>query len=277
MLLVRDKGQMCNNIIQFAHAYAWAREHNIRAVSMRFAYKYRYFHICNTKYHNLFFYLLGKFGAKLKLIPTVDYNDFSQELYAKNEKELLEHKGLCILQGWSIRHYDLVEKYLDEIRKLFKITATEGKEASLSGATIGVHIRRGDYATFMKGRFFFSDECYINYIRQAAELIDGAEGAKGKKTNVVICTNDRNINLAEYKRQLPNIDISLSDGSAIEDLYTLSQCDYLIGAPSSYSLVATLYDKAKLFVITSENEKLALSSFKDFMTQLRLFDDYFRV
>ena len=40
MIFVRDKGRMCNNILQFGHVYAWAREHDRKAVSMRFAYKY---------------------------------------------------------------------------------------------------------------------------------------------------------------------------------------------------------------------------------------------
>ena len=38
MIYVRDKGQMCNNILQFAHVYAFARENGRRAVSMRFSY-----------------------------------------------------------------------------------------------------------------------------------------------------------------------------------------------------------------------------------------------
>ncbi len=39
-LFVHDRGQMCNNILQYGHAYVWAREHGYHARSMRFAYKY---------------------------------------------------------------------------------------------------------------------------------------------------------------------------------------------------------------------------------------------
>ena len=97
MILVRDKGQMCNNIFQFAHSYAWARENGIRAVSMRFAYKYQYFKICHTKYHNLFFYLLGKWGAALKLIPVADFNTPNAAHIAANEQKLRKHSRLCVL------------------------------------------------------------------------------------------------------------------------------------------------------------------------------------
>ena len=37
MLFARDKSQMCNNLLQFAHVYAWAREHDRSVMSMRFS------------------------------------------------------------------------------------------------------------------------------------------------------------------------------------------------------------------------------------------------
>ena len=39
---------MCNNILQYGHAYAWGREHGRETVSMRFCYKYPYFAIGGT-------------------------------------------------------------------------------------------------------------------------------------------------------------------------------------------------------------------------------------
>ena len=60
MIFVRDKGRMCNNILQYAHLYAWGREHHRATLSMRFAYKYRYFHICDTPHHSMVWYLMGK-------------------------------------------------------------------------------------------------------------------------------------------------------------------------------------------------------------------------
>lgn len=31
MIFVTDKGRMCNNILQYGHVYAWAREHGRKA------------------------------------------------------------------------------------------------------------------------------------------------------------------------------------------------------------------------------------------------------
>lgn len=74
MIYVKDKGRLCNNILQFGHAYAWAREHGLNAISMRFSYKYKGFRICHTKGHNLWSYLWAKYASALKIIPTVDYD-----------------------------------------------------------------------------------------------------------------------------------------------------------------------------------------------------------
>ena len=35
MIFVTDKGRMCNNILQYGHVYAWAREHGRKSISMQ--------------------------------------------------------------------------------------------------------------------------------------------------------------------------------------------------------------------------------------------------
>ena len=37
MIFARDKSQMCNNLLQYAHVYAWGREHGRKVISMRFS------------------------------------------------------------------------------------------------------------------------------------------------------------------------------------------------------------------------------------------------
>ena len=51
MIFVHDKGRMANNMLQYGHVYAWGREHGRQTMSMRFAYKYPWFRICETKYY----------------------------------------------------------------------------------------------------------------------------------------------------------------------------------------------------------------------------------
>ena len=60
---------MANNMLQYGHVYAWGREHGRTTMSMRFAYKYPWFQICETPHHNFMTYLFAKYGAKLGLFP----------------------------------------------------------------------------------------------------------------------------------------------------------------------------------------------------------------
>ena len=83
MIFVHDKGRMANNMLQYGHVYAWGREHGCPTMSMRFAYKYPWFHICHTRHHNFPTYVFAKYAAKWGLIPTVHFDeegaDYSRE------------------------------------------------------------------------------------------------------------------------------------------------------------------------------------------------------
>ena len=73
MIFARDKSQMCNNLLQYAHVYAWGREHGRKVISMRFSYKYQYFKICHTPLTGFGWYLLAKYMSALKLLPTASF------------------------------------------------------------------------------------------------------------------------------------------------------------------------------------------------------------
>lgn len=263
MIFVRDKGQMCNNIFQYMHVCALALENGRSVMSMRFAYKYQYFHICDTSYHNYVFYLLGKFLSWTKLIPTITYGfDLTPAIFQTNEKRLLSNRH-ALVEGWSVRYFPLLFKHLDEMKRLFEFKAEISDKVSRyisgynGGVRIGVHIRRGDYATWNNGRFFFDDKAFVEKIRQLASLLGDS------KITVYICGNDPGLNKDYYIKELKDMKVCFPDGNPGEDLCLLSQCDYLIGPPSSFSLMATFYDKAKLYWL-GLNEDMRLEDFHDF-------------
>ena len=132
---------------------------------------------------------------------------------------------------------------------------------------IGVHIRRGDYAEWKHGIYCYDDETYADYIRQFADLLPG------KTISVALATNDPALSAKQYRKLLGNdkrIQVYLLGGNAVEDLFMLSECDYIIGPPSTYSLVAAMYRDMPLCRIDQVKDgKLSLSDFK-------LFDYWFR-
>lgn len=167
MLFVRDKGQMCNNIYQYIKMYAWARKHNLKSMSMRFAHKYKGFAICHTPYHNKTVYILVKALKILKLIPVVNYED-ENTTAEECERRLLSSRS-AIVEGWNVGYNDLLPEYMNEIRQLFafdgNITAAARRNMLPAGDTtvsIGLHIRRGDYKSFMGGRHYFTDKDFMD-------------------------------------------------------------------------------------------------------------------
>ena len=261
MIFVHDKGRMANNMLQYGHVYAWGREHGRQTMSMRFAYKYPYYHICDTPHHNFATYVFAKYAAKWGFIPTVTFND-DEAQNARNEQTMLQSRML-VVTGWEARWYDLFLKYKAEILELFAFhddierrVAMQIREAE--GLNLGVHIRRGDYATFYDGKFFFSDEQYVSVIRRFLAL------HPQEKVNIYICGNDPKLRREYYQQQLPECRVTFPNGNPGEDLCLLSHCDYLIGAPSTFSLVAAMYRDVPLYWIKDVEAPLTDSSFGHF-------------
>lgn len=287
MIFARDKSQMCNNLLQYAHVYAWGREHGRKVISMRFSYKYQYFHICHTNLTGFAWYLFAKYMAALKLLPTASfkYSDCDREAL---ERKMLRHKHI-VVSGWNVRFYDLFLKYRKEICELFTldeqytapvkarmdearrslhalrlVEMTREGEGMSSALALGVHIRRGDYAQWQNGQYYFDDAVYAAHINRFAEL------HPDQTIHVFLSTNDPSVSAEAYQQACPKVMIHHFKGSAPEDLFMLSECDYLIGPPSTFSLVAAMYRDIPLYRMdVADEQQMTPESF-------RLFDYWFR-
>lgn len=267
MIYVRDKGQMCNNILQFGHVWAFARHHGRRAVSMRFAYKYPWFRICKSPGHNFLRYVVAKLAAARGWMPVVAY-DTPGEVSEDKEHLILGSRNVMV-QGWEVRFYDLFLEYLDEIRDLFAfipevrqavapmLAAREGR------MKLGLHVRRGDYARWHGGRYFYTDE---EYARVAASFV---RLYPERPLSVFVCGNDPSIVPDVFRKALPDAEVVFPEGNPAEDLCLLSECDALVGPPSTFSLVASMYRDIPLCWIENPSEEIAESSFSTFRTLFR--------
>lgn len=266
MIFVRDKGQMCNNILQYGHMYAWGREHHKHTVSMRFAYKYQYFHICFTKYHCFLTYLFAKWGAALGLIPRVTF-PFVKGIDTKPLEEKLLRHNLVVAEGWRIEFPELFLKYKDEIVALFQFRSVIKERVKLrmtgkccdKALRLGIHVRRGDYKVWNDGRYYFDDETYAAYIRLFLAM------HPDKKVVVFLSTNDRNVNEESFRSLCGHNAIYILNQGAAEDLCMLSECDYIIGPPSTFSLVASMYHDIPLhWMMDANTSTLKEGGFQNF-------------
>jgi len=263
MIFVRDKGRMCNNILQYGHVYAWGREHGRETMSMRFAYKYQYFHICDTPHHNFPTYLFAKYAAKWRLIPTVGFHQLYPDI--TDLESIMLHSRFALVEGWWVPWHDLFIKYKQEIIALFAFKENIKKQVDAqlsqlpeSDIRLGIHIRRGDYRTWHDGKYYFTDEQYLSYIRQFLAL------HPNKKVNIFICGNDPELDKDKFTKELADNLVVFPNGNPGEDLYLLSCCDYLIGAPSTFTLTAAMYHDRPLCWIMDAEQPLTSDSFGHF-------------
>ena len=271
MIFARDKSQMCNNLLQFAHVYAWGREHGRHVMSMRFSYKYPFFKITHSRFVSFPLYVTAKFLAAVKVLPTASFKHAECDAVALEQK-MLRHRHI-VVSGWYVHFYELFLKYRTDICDLFTIDPqytepVREKMKKWQGIRLGVHIRRGDYAVWKDGIYCYDDKTYADYIRQFTALFPD------KDICVCLSTNDPQVSEASFKKLLSDVGsrvrIHLLGGNAVEDLFMLSECDYIIGPPSTYSLVAAMYRDIPLCRMDQVNDgRLSLSDFK-------MFDYWFR-
>ena len=277
MIFARDKSQMCNNLLQFAHVYAYGREHGRHVLSMRFSYKYPYFRIRHTRHTSFTLYLAAKVLAALRILPTASYRDGCDPVALER---IVERHRNVVVAGWNVRYYDLFLKYRDEICSLFQIDEAytlpvQAKMRVLDeekGVRLGLHIRRGDYVQWADGRYFYDDKTYAAFVLGFVRL------HPGETVHVYLATNDPAVTEEAFSRTLQEgteegekqPKVHLLGGTPPEELYMLSQCDALIGPPSTFKLVAAMYRDIPLCRMDQARAE-ALSK-EDF----RKFDYWFR-
>ena len=169
---------------------------------------------------------------------------------------------LRFTKGWQTRtDTRYLRQTLPELKRIFRpsdaiMQKAEAMVAELkkdSDMVVGVHIRRGDYATWNDGRFFFELEEYHQFMLRVKELY------KDQTVSFFISSNE-------------NFDLDLFDGcrcrrfgnepsGAILDLYTLSLCDRIIGPFSSYSRWASFIGEVPLCFLESKDQQFTADSF----------------
>ncbi len=264
MIFVMGYGQMCNNMLQLGHFYAWATENNKHVIGLRFCYKYLDFELSSYKGYNWLTYIYAKYAAKLNLVKTVD---FANESDLNNENLTLLQTGNVVVKGWFLRDFELFLKHQETIRKMFsfKQSVTSSVNKFLENLRqpsqelkIGLHIRRGDYARWFKGIYFYSDDDYISFIKSFSKN-------KGiSKFQIYISSNDAELNLDSFKKEFGSNNIVFMKGKPTQELYLLSLCDYILGPPSTFSLMAAFYQNKPLCWVYDKRAEIEEQSFKYF-------------
>lgn len=169
-------------------------------------------------------------------------------------QRLLEREQIILLDGWLIRANGALQEYAQEIRGYFTpnwevsqlVDTAVGAARSHGGVLVGVHIRRGDYAQWMDGKYFWSIETYANWMRSICNQL------AGRKITFLVCSEER-----LSKDQFAGLDVEFGPGTAVSDMYSLAGCDIIFGPPSTFSDWARFYGGPKRFNMLSAEPDIA--------------------
>lgn len=220
-------------------------------------------------YSNLFktwsSFTYRKFGKTPTLYPfyrTQFNEDKRMEIFDLNRADFVSdaQKKTILVQGWMFRDAINVRKHREKIIQFFKPVApflndaTEAVKMAKAGVDVlvGVHIRRGDYATFVGGKWFFSNEQYARMMTEIAK----AYQIEGKSCSFFICSNE-DVDLKAFK----NLNMHTAKRHFMVDLYALAACDAIIGPPSTYSQWAAYYGNKPLTMILNGDQTLGIPQY----------------
>ncbi len=173
---------------------------------------------------------------------------------------------ICWPNGWMFRDHANLVKYRETIRDVFtpipavmthaQQAVEQCRKSSSDAVVVGVHIRRTDYAEFLGGRYLFSLEQYAGFMRDFVR-----HWSHERRIDFLICS-DEVIDLQIFE----GLAVRQSRGSAIEDLYTLAHCDYLLGPPSTFSMWASYWGQVPLCMLTDTQKEIRPEEFQKILS-----------
>ena len=256
-------GQLGNQLAVLAHLLAFAIEYDFVVVYPKTAFLYNSLKANKTDQKRIrFSKLLANSLFSYCLITFVKVLCLNRNRYLFNglfinakftiEEDLKTMKNLkfVVVTDWMFRYYEGVKKFQDNLRQQLSFDEstfinaekllTSAKNNYLSHTFIGVHVRRGDYATWLDGKFFYDDSIYYARLKEMAQQIE--------KPLFIVCSNE---DLC-FKNDLA-LNIIYAKGSPAEDIFLLSKCSYIIGPPSTFSSWAAFLGDQFLLLLENKN------------------------
>lgn len=270
MLIISAKsGQLGNRLLLFANFIAFAKENNLTVLNPALDEYANFFkstdgdflcrypapglRIRGNSFIRRYYYSFNRYLVESGRFNTISLTrekpfNWSDSKIAEQVKKdsLFFFQGWLFRDGWFIGDIDNLRKHGDAIRayftplKMYETNVLTLIERIRNGIDIliGVHIRQGDYEKHQEGRYFYSVQDYVKIMESVLKLFPQ------KKAKFLICSNVKQDN-----KLFEQFNYALGNNQIVEDLYSLAECDYIIGPPSSYTMWASFYGNKPLYMI----------------------------
>jgi hypothetical protein len=165
---------------------------------------------------------------------------------------------LVFLYGWTFRAPTLVRRYFSQLRAYFQLEPQHELPGRTAVAAlrrqaqivIGVHIRYGDYRVWRGGKYYFPLDQYVGWMRQAAQQFHPCQ------VGFVVASDE-----LRQPAEFSDLNVQIVAGLPVEDSYALSQCDYIMGPPSSFSQWASFYGQVPLLNLKQAQQRIDKDQF----------------
>ncbi|MBU0647428.1 alpha-1,2-fucosyltransferase [Patescibacteria group bacterium] len=271
IIIINSPGRMANKLHLYASIYAYCLEKEYKCANYDFKKFKKYFNIPAPKFNlkTEILKLLIKIATRIKFLsflknafleqiidgsqefllsPDTNNNVKQKEILARIDKSSNKN---YYFNGWLFRSYVGIEKYHAEIKEYFKprqeylalITQFINELKNKYKLIIGVHIQQGDYKTWRLGEYFFNFSQINNILNELQNNLL----YKKEEIIFVLCSDE-----AIEKNKFINLNFVKGLGNEISDLYTLSECDLIIGSNSTYNAWAAYYGRKPRVIFSKE-------------------------
>lgn len=274
LYFLQTYGQLGNQLATLAHLLAFAIEYDYVIVYPQSDYLSNHLEIAKKKNSRLQFSrqlarkkLSGSLNKLMKLL-FLNRNTFVFGYLVINKKFVVEEQfdtakqpDVIVITDWLFRYYDGIIKHQNAIRNCLSFTQESTEKANQKWLSlqakypqhtfIGIHVRRGDYATWLDGKYFFDDHTYYTWLVQLSEQVE--------KPVFIVCSNE---DLCFDNEN--SLTVVYEKGSPSEDLFLLSCCRYIVGPPSTFSSWSAFSGNQDLLFVRDRNDSVKLENFTKF-------------
>jgi len=289
MIVIADKpGQLGNMLLLFSHFIGRAIESDFAFSCLGFEDYAHYFpttrndllcrfpadshRTCRPRFRKWLYGIsnfsvraLGKLGGNAGFFRSITLYDWDAIFPLDDPAfiELARSNRITLLRGWGFRDYDCMRKHGDRIREFFqpheanqkRIDELISRARRDADVLVGVHIRHGLIHFDNTRKYCYPARRYAEMMRETVGLFPG------RRVAFLVCSD-----WPQDPNMFAAFNVTYGTGKLIEDLYAFAKCDYLMGAPSTFTMWSSFYGKVPLNKIERPDQPVKLTDFVVFET-----------
>ena len=281
-LILCDKyGNIGNQLYMSCFLIKWAEEFNVLTFNFGLIHNQKYYtkpsndiflrypyrkSFNSPKLQEILASSLNRISLRLlnfKFWKSIKSLDLLQNKTDKDFHELettIQKSNITFLRGFIHNQpYSIFRKVFPKIKEYFEISSLYTPKINESmerlkdcDVIVGVAIRHGDYKTWQKGKFFLTTEKYQQWMEKVESFF-------ALKNVGFFIASDEEQDLSIFGKHK----FFFRSGHPLENLYSLSRCDYLLSVPSSFAGWSHFIGETPLFNLDNNVREIQWLEFKE--------------